>query len=247
MSETLTSEDLQVLKAHFEADEHEFLQGKVYLKEFAITERIEQLDPAWGFKINSIKWRRNAGLGDKNAYTVTVHATMTIKGVSRDNTGMAVVSRTNQYTDNKTGEKKGGDSESNEAEKSATTDALKRCARLFGIGRYMLNMSGVKNMNALRQWLGQSNSPQQSSRGRANDGTATTPQRTQPTMVQGSSSSGDDSYQEIQNRRKKVFAHFDGTLSPGEVMGATKDLGIDWSTTKSDDIIAQLNAIPDAS
>jgi hypothetical protein len=156
----LTPENLQALKAPFAAHEHEFLRGFTYLNEEAITERIDSIDPSWQFYIRSIVVRPNAGEGGKDIATVTVHGALTICGVTRESTGMAVVQRTDEKNEEKwdngkkvqTGKKYTG--EANEAEKSATTDALKRSARLFGIGRYLLNLSDdVKDEGSLARWL----------------------------------------------------------------------------------------------
>jgi hypothetical protein len=50
--------------------------------------------------------------------------------------------------------KQGG--EANQAAKSAATDALKRAARLFGVGRYLLDLpNSVKDEKSLGTWLRQ--------------------------------------------------------------------------------------------
>lgn len=131
MSDTLTFEDLMILRQPFAANEHEFRGGFTYITEQAVTTRIEDVDPAWTFTHISTVIRDNQAV-------VTMR--MTIKGVSRDGIGMQTVME-------KTGE----------AEKGAATDALKRCARLFGVGRYLLDLpSGIDNMNALAKWLADS-------------------------------------------------------------------------------------------
>src|SRR4249919_1398354 len=102
----LNADDLKVLKRPFPRADHEFIRGFVYLSEDAITDRIEEVDPAWTFEITSIEHIQT----DAIAY-----GRMTIKGVTRDGVGM-------QKLNDKT-----------EAAKGAATDALKRCARLFSI------------------------------------------------------------------------------------------------------------------
>lgn len=130
----LTQDDLKVLTAPFPADAHEFLNGLAYLTESAITTRLEQVDPAWQFFITNLIQRGN---------TVTVTARLEVKGVIREGTGMAQIQTS-----------KDGNREVNEAEKSATTDALKRAARLYGVGRYLLTLPDkVKDITSLAAWL----------------------------------------------------------------------------------------------
>lgn len=147
---TLTIEDLKVLKAPFKANEHEFLRGFAYITEFAISERIEQIDPAWQFEITALDTRPIAGT--KNQVRVTCTAALTINGVTRYGVGQDVARETKAYSNKSTGELQQTE-EANEPEKSAATDALKRAARLFGIGRYLLNLKGVKNEGDLKSWL----------------------------------------------------------------------------------------------
>ncbi len=130
----ITADDLKILKSPFEPAQHEFLRGNTYITEAAINDRVEEVDPAWGFEILSTVPR---------AQKIIVTARMTIKGVARDGVGMETITMT-----------KDGSAEANEAEKSAATDALKRCARLFGIGRYLLTLpDNIKDMDALARWL----------------------------------------------------------------------------------------------
>jgi hypothetical protein len=123
---TLTAENLAILKRPFSRADHEFLQNFVYLTEEAITNRIEEVDPSWTFTIE-----RADRIGDQSI----VNATLTILDVSRTGVGMQKVN-----------EKAG------EPEKGAATDALKRCARLFGIGRYLLD---APKENEFNSWLAQ--------------------------------------------------------------------------------------------
>lgn len=105
--------DLDILKRPFRRDEHEFIRGFVYLTEQAITDRLDEVDPAWTLEVLSITY---------SGENVVVLARMTVKAVSRDGVGMQKIN-----------EKAG------EAEKGAATDAMKRAARLFGVGRYILD------------------------------------------------------------------------------------------------------------
>lgn len=139
----LTHENMDFLKSRFKADQHEFLQGNAYITEAAITDRIEAIDPSWELRIQRIDPRPSEG--ETKGLIVTVQASMTINGVTRDGVGMAVVSL-----------KKDGKTEANEAEKSAATDAMKRAARLFGIGRYLLDLPDyVKDVSSMAKFLGE--------------------------------------------------------------------------------------------
>lgn len=136
---TLTDENMEVLKRPFDVSDHEFLNGMAYITEYAITERIEEVDPAWSFE----------RVGDpvySDGDQITIFMSMTVCGSTRTNAGTATITR------NKNGDVYG------EAVKSATTDALKRCARLFGVGRYLLKLgSDVKNAQSLERWFNQQN------------------------------------------------------------------------------------------
>jgi hypothetical protein len=135
---TMTPDDVKALTAPFEASEHEFLRGMTYLTESAITRRLDEVDPAWSFRISLVEHR-----ADK----VVVYAAMTVCGVTRESNGM-------EASAYKQGVDRVPENEANYPEKAAVTDALKRCARLFGIGRYILDLpENVKDMRALSAWL----------------------------------------------------------------------------------------------
>lgn len=137
----LTAQDTETLRRRFKPQEHEFLQEFVYITESAIANRIEEVDPSWTFEILASYTRDNQAV---------VNARLTIKGVSRDGVGMQVIMEKGK----------------SEPEKGAATDALKRAARLFGIGRYLLDTpSNVRNMTDLTKWLGSNsfNTPSNSS------------------------------------------------------------------------------------
>jgi hypothetical protein len=135
----ITPEQSAQLKDYFPVKSHEFLNGNTYITEEAITNRLDEVDPSWQFKKLDIH---------RDGTTVTAVYCMVVCGVERDGVGMASV----QYGKDKSGNPT--DREVNEAEKSAATDALKRCARLFGIGRYILEMGkAVTDYRTLEQWL----------------------------------------------------------------------------------------------
>lgn len=123
---SLSLEQLNTLKRPFARADHEFIRNFVYLTEEAITTRIEEVDPSWEFSVLNM-----SQVGSQ----AVVLARLTICGVFRDGVGMQQVL-----------EKAG------EAEKGAATDALKRCARLFGVGRYLLDAPKEDQFNA---WLAQ--------------------------------------------------------------------------------------------
>lgn len=138
----MTPDDVKALTAPFEASEHEFLRGMTYLTESAITRRLDEVDPAWSFRISLVEHR-----ADK----VVVYAAMTVCGVTRESNGM-------EASEYRKDADRVPENEVNYPEKSAVTDALKRCARLFGIGRYILDLpQNVKDMRALETWLSSRN------------------------------------------------------------------------------------------
>lgn len=141
----LTELEIAKLTYPFPRDDHSFLQGYVYISEEAIGERIEKVDPEWRFSIDEM-----TALSD----SIVVRATMTIRGVSRSNIGGNPVQRdkldkaTNVY--NPLPLYTQADNGVN-AYKAAATDAFKRCARLFGIGRYLLG--APKEGRSFDEWL----------------------------------------------------------------------------------------------
>jgi hypothetical protein len=138
----MTPDNVKDLTAPFEAGEHEFLRGMTYLTESAITRRLDEVDPTWSFRISLVEHR-----ADK----VVVYAAMTVCGVTRESNGM-------EASAYKQGVDRVPENEANYPEKAAVTDALKRCARLFGIGRYILDLpDSVKDMRALTTWLNNRN------------------------------------------------------------------------------------------
>ena len=135
---TLTQAALIQLQAPFPAEAVFFLQGNAYLQEWAITDRIESIDPGWSFEITQSYYR------DARAIAV---GKLTILGSTRSNTGMGQVAYRKAELGNP-------HMEANDAEKSAATDCLKRAARLFGIGRYFLTLPpSVKDDTSYKRWL----------------------------------------------------------------------------------------------
>ena len=142
MDERLTAEHMTILQAPFPVEEIEFLRGKAYVTEMAVTTRIEVVDPAWTFEVTQTYHR------DNRAVAV---GRLTILSATRGNIGMG-----EDAFPSKDSVQKGSDPnrEVNDPEKSAATDCLKRCARLFGIGRYLLTLpKNVTDENSYRKWL----------------------------------------------------------------------------------------------
>jgi len=148
---TLTYEDALALRWPFKLDEHRFDMEWPYLTEGPIELRLDEVDPGWQWVIRSIETREV--VGSRNEFKVTVHGSLTIKGVTRDGVGQAMTRQGKQKTNSATGEIYSD--EVNSAEKSAATDALKRAARLFGVGRYLLvtQKAGNKTRDQLWRWL----------------------------------------------------------------------------------------------
>jgi hypothetical protein len=82
----------------------------VYTEEDPVSERLDTIDPNWTFEIRDKVINGNAA---------TVYARLTVCGVARDCVG------------------EGKSGNPGDAQKGAATDALKRGARLFGVGRYL--------------------------------------------------------------------------------------------------------------
>lgn len=135
----MTTEHVALLTAPFATHDHEFNYGKViYLTEGAITTRLDEVDPNWSFRVSMVEHR-----ADK----VIVYAALTVNGVTRESNGYDEA----EYVK---GKDRLPEYEVNQREKAALTDALKRCARLFGIGRYILNIpKSIKTHDALNTWL----------------------------------------------------------------------------------------------
>lgn len=128
MAEGLTPLDLAKLAYPFRRDDHDFLQGYVYIQEEAITERLDTVDPNWSLTVEEA-----VAYGD----SIVCFSTLTVKGVKRSNAGGNPVQR-EKNDSTQLGKYAIADNGVN-AYKAAATDALKRCARMFGIGRYLLS------------------------------------------------------------------------------------------------------------
>jgi len=136
-NETLIHEDMAVLKAPFAAEEHSFdYDGRPFVEEKPVCERIEMVDPAWGMLVGEPVFQITEG-------HVSVKVSLTIKGVTREDYGTRPIMAGKRVQ---------------ESVKGAVTNALRRAARRFGIGRYLLDapnsvQSKGKDITNLRRWL----------------------------------------------------------------------------------------------
>jgi hypothetical protein len=149
MEKSMTSVDLQALSAPFALPDHEFRKAGagewlVYMTEGPLIQRLNEVDPCWEIRITENHVLRNTDAPD----VVEVFGEMIIKGVVRANVGTDAAKTENVYDPpygqdrKKVGEKFMPPDE--HTTKAATTDLLKRCARSFGVGSYILNCPRLK-------------------------------------------------------------------------------------------------------
>lgn len=130
---SLTREQVQRLNEPLPIEDHEFRDGLTYLTEYGVTTRLDEIDPCWEFQVVELR--------ERGGFAICI-GRLTLCGIVRENAGMDVVKLNRD-----------GTKEVNEREKAAVTDALKRCARSFGVGRYLLRAKGINNVEDLRRWL----------------------------------------------------------------------------------------------
>lgn len=143
----LTHEDVARLSRPFPLEAHEWRKGRnnkdyVYITESGVVSRLNEVDPSWTLIVTDrvereYETERKNSKGESTllgSHELAVTVSLTVKGVTRYGIGMAEVAP-----------------DAAEADKSAVTDALKRAARLFGVGGYLLNDPPGKN--AFPQWL----------------------------------------------------------------------------------------------
>lgn len=140
---TLTPDDTTKLNAPFALKEYEFLRGNIYITEEAINRRLTSVDPDWKFIGNTF-----IQVGD----TVMANRTLIIKGVARSNVGAGEIQTTDKAGNPITGYALAVNV--GNAYKAAVTDALKRCARMHGVGLHILDIpKSVSDEAALAKWL----------------------------------------------------------------------------------------------
>jgi hypothetical protein len=149
---SLTHEQVKELGRPFPLEAHEWRKGRndkdyVYITETAVILRLNEVDPSWTLVITDraereySTTRTNTKTGEKytlGAHELAITVSLTVCGVTRYGVGMAEIAP-----------------DAAEADKSAVTDALKRAARLFGVGGYLLNDPPGKAQFA--QWLNSQN------------------------------------------------------------------------------------------
>ena len=148
----LNNENLNALEAPFPIEDQKIRwDGNVYLTELPVIKRLTSVDLNWEFKITSTIVT-NYSLTRPDC--VTVSAELTICGITRAGVGSAIADVTTKDKQGKElttpiiralGEKE---------LKGAATDALKRCARQFGVGAYILrtNKAKIRNIQDFANW-----------------------------------------------------------------------------------------------
>lgn len=147
----LTAEVLAILSKPFAVEDHELRDGGrdgklVYITEEPLLDRLTEADPDWEFDIvkSDVVFP-----GDGPAF-VRELGRLTICGVSRVSSGTGFANMREYGYDN--GKRFKLDTPvilplSETEAKGATTDTLKRCARLFRVGAYLLKTKGEKFQN----------------------------------------------------------------------------------------------------
>lgn len=132
--------ELQMLAYPFQRWEHQFLQGMVYIRKEALSNRIDKVDPNWQFTLQRIEVCENS---------VNAVGLLIIKGVARSDGGGGTIQRTKK-DGSQVAEAQVAENIVN-AHKSAYTDAFKRCCQKFAMGRYFAG--APKEGPAFDQWL----------------------------------------------------------------------------------------------
>lgn len=130
---TLTVDDLDVLAAPLPFEAHFFRKGRgnlwyTYVTEYHIKRRLAEVDPGWEFMAEAPQ--PNSIIGGAPFVSVVAH--MTVKGVTRTSVGTA------QAKENRKDDSAEFYPLDENDYKAALTDALRRCARLFMVGDYLL-------------------------------------------------------------------------------------------------------------
>jgi len=145
--------DLHRLKEPFPVNDHKLLQGYWYLKEFAIAER---LDAICGIGMWSITTPHPIQRITQNHYVATVELSIFINGmwVSRTNVGEGTTAIRGGNNPFDFEDRRSVETMAENTPKGALTDGFKRAARLWGIGRYILQFPNwVTNHTTLEKHL----------------------------------------------------------------------------------------------
>jgi hypothetical protein len=138
----LTPEDVKKLTAPFALEDHEFNpRGYVYISEEAISARLDEVDPSWEFVVTNMV---------RDLTSATVTGRLTVGGVTREGVGTQGIEYVKGNDQAAKTDAVGSPIEAGEVRKGAATDAFKRAARLFGIGRYLL---GAPKQSDFKTWL----------------------------------------------------------------------------------------------
>jgi hypothetical protein len=143
--------NLNLLKAPFAPNDHEFDYDKnIYIKEFAITERLDLVCGVDGW---ALLYPQAPQMVTQTHWAVTAELSIkTDSGwVSRTNTGEGVTAIPKAMDWN---DQRRVSNLAHQTVKKASTDALKRASRLWGIGRYLLNTpNNVQDIQGVTGWL----------------------------------------------------------------------------------------------
>jgi hypothetical protein len=138
----LTQDQVKRLTAPFAYTDHEFNpRGYVYITEEAISARLDEVDPSWEFVVTDMV---------RDLTSATVTGRLTVGGVTREGVGTQGIEYVKGNDQAAKTDAVGSPIEAGEVRKGAATDAFKRAARLFGIGRYLL---GAPKQSDFKTWL----------------------------------------------------------------------------------------------
>jgi hypothetical protein len=138
----LTPDQVKRLTAPFAYTDHEFNpRGYVYISEEAISARLDEVDPSWEFVVTDMV---------RDLTSATVTGRLTVGGITREGVGTQGIEYVKANDQTAKTDAVGNPIEAGEVRKGAATDAFKRAARLFGIGRYLL---GAPKQSDFKAWL----------------------------------------------------------------------------------------------
>jgi hypothetical protein len=151
----ITEQQQRILEMPFSVDEHDFVNGNVFLKKSAIRRRLSMVDPGW----ESTPRQLVTASDDLVVY----QGGLTVCGVTRYAIGTGIIIRTKTVGQ----DKKKVPLEDFElarsiakAHKAADSDIMARAAIPFGIGAYLKSMpKGISNTDSLAKWLAVLNKP----------------------------------------------------------------------------------------
>lgn len=151
----ITEQQQLILEMPFNVDEHDFVNGNVFLKKSAIRRRLSMVDSGWE--------STSRQLVTASDDLVVYQGGLTVCGVTRYAIGTGIILRTKTVGP----DKKKVPLEDFElarsiakAHKAADSDIMARAAVPFGIGAYLKSMpKGINDTNTLAKWLAVLNKP----------------------------------------------------------------------------------------